>query len=470
MANAHPTGKNIVVCCDGTGNEVTGDLSNVLKLFRIIQKGPDQRVFYHPGVGTIGTEDDWSRRWTQLRAAWGLATGAGLDDNILDAYRYLVETYEEGDRIFLFGFSRGAYTVRALAAFIHMVGLLWPDQANLSDYALTTYKRTGWRLERREELNGPKSGAQGASAVADGSATQHGDPFRAAWDFGRITSARHVSIHFVGVWDTVASMIARRPDRLGIPTLRTLPYTRKNPSVRAFRHAIALDERRRMFRLNRWAPDQDFVVDPFSKPPTKVKQDSRQVWFSGVHADVGGGYAESQSGLAKIPLEWMIQEALPHGLLINTERYDRLVLGKPEPDGSRKYVEPAATAQLHTSLKGFWRLLEILPKSTRWREWHKWSLLGFYLPLGEPRVIQDGEAVHKSVGKRLAADTVRPPYVAINLTLRGTPPPESRWAPWMRRVALLLLVLVLVASFCGLHGAWRRHHPHLHDGIGCLEE
>lgn len=470
MANAHPTGKNIVVCCDGTGNEVTGDLSNVLKLFRIIKKGPDQRVFYDPGVGTIGTEDGWSRRRTQLRAAWGLATGAGHDENILDAYRYLVETYEEGDRIFLFGFSRGAYTARALAGFIHMVGLLRPDQANLSNYALTTYKRTGWREETGGKQKGTKSAAGVASTVADGSVTQHGNPFRAAWDFGRITNARHVPIHFVGVWDTVASMIARRPDFLGIPTLRTLPYTRKNPSVRSFRHAIALDERRRMFRLNRWAPDQDFVVDPFSKPPVKVRQDSRQVWFAGVHADVGGGYAECESGLAKIPLEWMIQEALPHGLLINSDRYDRLVLGEQEPDGTSKYVEPAAKAQLHKSLKGFWRLLEILPKSTRWREWRKWSLLGFYLPLGEPRVIQDGEAVHISVGERLASARVRPPYAAINLILTGASPPESRWAPWMRRVASLLLVLALVAGFCALHGAWPRHHSHAHDGIRCSEE
>ena len=143
--------RNIVICCDGTGNEVTGDLSNVLKLFRIADKNAKQIVYYDPGVGTIGTESAWQRRKAQLRAVWGLATGAGLDENILDAYRFLIEHYRNGDRVFLFGFSRGAYTVRALAAFLNMVGLLYPNQINLADYALTTYKRAGWRKEKAAE-------------------------------------------------------------------------------------------------------------------------------------------------------------------------------------------------------------------------------------------------------------------------------------------------------------------------------
>ncbi len=151
-----------------------------------------------------------------------MATGAGLDDNILRAYRYLCENYRKGDRIFMFGFSRGAYTVRALAGMIHMVGLLRVDQINLAGFALNAYKHAA----ERENLH-------------------------VAWDFARVMRSRTVSIHFVGVWDTVASMIVPRPDRFYIPSLRMLPYTRVNPNVRAFRHAMAIDERRRMFRLNR---------------------------------------------------------------------------------------------------------------------------------------------------------------------------------------------------------------------------
>jgi uncharacterized protein (DUF2235 family) len=226
---------------------------------------------------------------------FGLATGAGLDDNIIDAYRFLAEVWEPGDRIFLFGFSRGAYTVRALAGFIHMVGLIRPEQINIADYALTAYKR--------------------ASAQKK---------FQIAWDFGRVTAARRVTIHFVGVWDTVASMIVPRPDRLYLPSLRTLPYTRTNPSVRVFRHAMAIDEKRRMFRLNKWVDPQPFIADPFIQPPASVPQDIDQLWFAGVHSDVGGGYPEAESGLSKFPLIWMIDEAVKHGLRIDKAMFDHL--------------------------------------------------------------------------------------------------------------------------------------------------
>ena len=121
-------GKNIVICCDGTGNQVEGNLSNVLKLFRILHKNDGQRVYYNPGIGTIGTADPWTRLTQNMKGVFELATGYGLDDEILSAYRFLGENYQKDDRVFLFGFSRGAYTVRALAGFIHMIGLLPPDQ------------------------------------------------------------------------------------------------------------------------------------------------------------------------------------------------------------------------------------------------------------------------------------------------------------------------------------------------------
>src|SRR5262249_9443822 len=154
----------------------------------------------------------------------------------------------DGDSIFLFGFSRGAYTMRVLAGFIHMVGLLPPDQSDVASYALTAYKRSG-----------------------------EGGEFKIAWDFSRVMGGRPVPIKFVGCWDTVASVIVPRPDRLYIPTLQMLPYTRTNPSVMAFRHAMAIDEKRRMFRLNRWIPGQNFVADPFGADWQGVPQDIKQV-------------------------------------------------------------------------------------------------------------------------------------------------------------------------------------------------
>src|SRR6476660_9952001 len=101
--------KNIVICCDGTGNEIEANLSNVLKLFRLVKKNDEQVVFYDPGIGTISTSDGWSRFKSNARAVFCLATGYGLDDNVLDAYHFLIDHYAEGDNVFLFGFSRGAY-------------------------------------------------------------------------------------------------------------------------------------------------------------------------------------------------------------------------------------------------------------------------------------------------------------------------------------------------------------------------
>jgi uncharacterized protein (DUF2235 family) len=110
-------------------------VSNVLKLYRIVQKTDLQRVYYNPGVGTIGQQNAWQRFKQQARGVFGLATGYGPNDDALSAYRFLCETYEKGDKVWLFGFSRGAYTVRTLAAFVHVIGVLRPDQLNLATYA-----------------------------------------------------------------------------------------------------------------------------------------------------------------------------------------------------------------------------------------------------------------------------------------------------------------------------------------------
>lgn len=390
--------KNIIICCDGTGNEIEANLSNVLKLFRTIKRTDSQIVFYDPGIGTLSSSDAWSRLKHKAKAVFGLITGHGLDQNILDAYRFLMENYEDGDRIYMFGFSRGAYTVRALGGFLRLVGLLNREQANLCDYALTAYKRAAEK-----------------------------DDFQIAWRFQRITSARRIPIKFVGVWDTVSSVLVPRPDRFFIPSMQKLPYTATNSFVAVFRHAMAIDERRRMFRVNRWTDPQEFQPNPFDKSGDPLAQDIRQVWFAGVHSDVGGGYPEDQSGLAKYALQWMLDEAKEHGLQISTRMYNHLVLGHDREGGSRSYVKPDAAAKAHNSMSIGWFLLELFPKRVKWREWKKrWSLLGLYLPLSEPRHIENGARIHRSVLERI--DRV-PDYKPVNLPENfKTEPPETTTA------------------------------------------
>jgi uncharacterized protein (DUF2235 family) len=399
-------GKNIVICCDGTGNQIDGNLSNVLKLFRILHKNERQRVYYNPGIGTIGTDDPWTKLSQDAKGVFELATGYGLDDEILGAYRFLAENYEKGDRVFLFGFSRGSYTVRALAGFIHMIGLLPPDQLNIANYGLSTYKKVGEQND-----------------------------FQDAWQFGHVTGARSISIDFIGVWDTVASMIVPRWDRgIPIPTLQMLPYTRTNPSVKVFRQAKALDERRRMFRLNRWTEPQKFIANPFDKTASAVDQDIKQVWFAGVHADVGGGYPEAESGLSKFPLNWMIDEAVKYGIEIDTRMRNHLALGHNDPGLRGTFVTPDPCAKLHVSLTAAWWPLEWLPKRTKYEEW-QWrrKLDGFYLPDAEPRPLklidlytkteieQTVPRIHQSVFDRIDAMS---DYRPVNLV------PDHVVEPW----------------------------------------
>ena len=363
--------KNIVICCDGTGNEFSDHNSNVVKLYgTLIIDGKSQIGYYHPGVGTLGAPSarNWlSKTWSMLM---GLAFGAGLLDNVGDAYRYLMETYETGDHVYIFGFSRGAYTARALAGVLHMFGLLYPGNDGLIPYVLRMYARRTRNA----------AGMTHTFSVADG--------FKS-------TFCRDVKLHMVGVWDTVSSVgYVWDPVRL--------PYTGQNPDMKNGRHAISVDERRCYFRNNLWGA---------ALPGQSIKQ----VWFAGVHSDVGGSYPEAESGLAKIALEWMLCEAISLGLLVDPARAD-YILGRkaatssaltvPAPPAPTLPTPPAPAppdprAMVHNSLTTGWWVVEFLPhkyydlaeKRAKWR-----------IPLGAARTIPDGSVLHASVKQKIAVD------------------------------------------------------------------
>jgi uncharacterized protein (DUF2235 family) len=404
--------KNIVICCDGTGNEISENISNVLKLYRCARKtgksDPPQLVFYDPGVGTLARPDPWRKLWQDTMAVLGFATGYGLDDNVLAAYEFLVRNYEDGDDIFLFGFSRGAYTVRVLAGFIHKVGLLRPEQSNLTGPGLTAYKQLSASDEQQDDAVRRSAGAAGE----DGPGPVTKDD-RAA-QFARIVSSKWPTIKFIGVWDTVASVIVPRPDRLYLPSLQVLGYTRHTPSVKIFRQAIAIDERRRMFRLDPWREPQTFTKNRFSKTNNEEPQDSQQVWFVGVHSDIGGGRPEADSGLSKFALIWMIEEAVKFGLTVNRQTVNQLAWGRQRKGSPFHYVAPNFWQDPYNSLTPLWRILEYIPKADKYKQWpSRKSYLGHYIPDGEPRPMPDNAFVHESVVKRMAAiETYRPVNLA----------------------------------------------------------
>ena len=276
--------KNIVICCDGTGNEYGRSNTNVVETYMLATKDDRQVVYYDPGVGTGGWE--YHEEDGSLRSLSDQATGYGLQKNVEDAYRYLMGCYEGGDRVYLFGFSRGAFTVRSLAGMLYKCGLLRADANNLVEYASKVY-------------NTPDN-----DDLARG--------FRDA--FGRACR-----VHVIGVWDTVAS--------LALTAGKRFHDARLNPEVRCGFHALAIDEKRKDFLPYLW--DEDNV---------REGQSIEQVWFAGVHSDVGGSYAER--GLSNIALQWMLDKAMRQGLRVD---HIRLKEYQPDPHG-----------KLHQSFTGFW--------------------------------------------------------------------------------------------------------------------
>lgn len=402
--------KNIVILFDGTSNEISADRTNILRLFGVLNRTENQIVYYDPGVGTFGAANAWSNAYRKTVEIWGLATGWGLDQNVKDAYRFIVENYDhgpldgygkstgEGDRLYIFGFSRGAYSARVLAGFIHALGLMSTFHLNLIDYAYNTYKGIS-QSEQQDDT---------PLAVAD----QHApSAFATMRLYERTLKTFRPPIKLLGLFDTVSSVITSGK---WFPQLETLPFTRHNPSVECMRQALAIDERRTMFNPLPWALDQPYWGGPF-RPPVERQQNAKEVWFSGVHGDVGGGYPEKQSAAVKIPLAWMIAETRPFGLDYNTETVDEIVLGEKP---GKSYVRLDSLGELHDSMNFAWRVLEYLPRrvpETSWRR--RRNPRGYYLPMADRRLIPEGATVHQSVLDRRERASPDAPYAPPNLPI-----------------------------------------------------
>ena len=398
---APPVTKRIYVCCDGTGNEFAAKdsldgNSNVVKFYTALNLDRDNVGYYHPGVGTLGdpTKNGLARKWSMIA---GLAFGQGFRDNVLDAYRYLMQHYAAGDKVFIFGFSRGAYTARALAGLLHGYGLLCRGNEGHIPYAWRMYTA---KVASEKELNAH-------SIETD---TSFRDTF----------SHRAFSIQFLGLWDTVSSVG-------WISTPMRLLDMAENSTIQRGRHAISIDERRCFYQDNLWgnAVAVDVPVIWQGKAEAKdflERQDLLQVWFPGVHSDVGGSYPQLLSGLANETLEWMIGEAREAGAIFDESRV-RMVLGEPkkgEPTALTAVLAPLyekpKSSMLHKSLHTYWWLLEVLP--------HRYydkddSSVTMRIPLGAYRKIPNGAIVHTSVKERLETD---PCYRPKNITAEELTP------------------------------------------------
>jgi uncharacterized protein (DUF2235 family) len=338
-------------------------------------KDDRQLVWYDPGVGTFGSEGAWSRLKRKGSEVWGLMTGWGLDANVKEAYRFLVENYDNGgkdgerDTIAIFGFSRGAYTATVLAGFINAVGLLQSRNLNLLDYAYRAYKRIG-------EDGGEKA-------------------FAEVRLFERILRPDRPPIRFLGLFDSVASVI--ESGRSG-PRLKSHAFTRNNPSVETVIHAVAIDEKRTMFRPQLWGTQLQYFGGPFNNG-NAVAQDVHETWFAGAHGDVGGGYPEAESALCKVPLVWMIDHAKRCGLRFRTRSINSLVLGKHK---NNDYVAPDPLGTVHDTMTPGWWGLEFVPRRKPEHS-RRPSVFGISIPVFERRHIPEGADIHPSVKARKAS-------------------------------------------------------------------
>lgn len=260
--------KNIVIFSDGTGQEGgKGANTNIYKLFNMIEDRTSQQIsFYDRGLGT---------GWRKLT---GNVAGMGISKNIMECYTFIFENYVAGDQIYLFGFSRGAATVRSLTSFIHYFGIMPKSRPELIEKAYKIYK-TGDETKRKIK-------------AAEFVSTHH-----TMW----------TRIKFLGCYDTVAALgIPIKPLSAALNEIPGFQHTfqnfKLNETVENAYQALAIDDERKTFHPILWDAD----VLPY--------QTIKQVWFCGMHTDVGGGYEEQE--LSDIPFVWMKKQAVNNGLRI----------------------------------------------------------------------------------------------------------------------------------------------------------
>ncbi|MEO8906626.1 MAG: DUF2235 domain-containing protein [Microbacteriaceae bacterium] len=336
--------RNLVVCLDGTGGQLRAKgNTNVLLLYKLLDHSDPtaQVAYYDPGVGTFAAAGAWTPAARALSRIQGLAFGSGLRQNLGEAYTWLMQNWVPGDRIFVFGFSRGAYTARALVGMLRAVGLMRPGSENLVPYTVASYARRG----------GEKAIDWAEVHLTSEVFAQH------------VGSASTVPVEYLGIWDTVkAAGFLRWEIRW--------PYTRAVPNARRIRHAVSIDEKR--------APFKEYLVD------ARADASLEEVWFAGVHSDVGGTFVDREPTappprpgvktpdprLSTIPLKWIIEGAIAEGLIV-----------RPRAVSAACAVSVAdAMARLHK------------------RGW-AWLLLGT-----RNRRIPAGASVHSSVRARAAGD------------------------------------------------------------------
>ena len=319
--------KRIVICCDGTDQTFGFIQTNVVRLYGVLdRRNPDEQIdFYQPGVGTMPAEGALTAIGRTFTRWAGSMAGYGLLNVVAKGYAFIADHYGPDTQIYLIGFSRGALAARLIAGLLRRFGVLRPGAKNLLPYALELYEQhytlIGDEAERRRT-------------------EQMHDQFRRLF-----CMPDSVRIRFLGVWDTVKAF--------GIFNPRSFPHIRHNNSVDIVRHALSLDERRRSFMFTSWCGLDGFIE---AGPPPG--QNVQEVWFAGVHADVGGGYPEDEAGLSWHAFRWMLGEARLAGMKLDGDAIADLF----ERAKRSAEVDRQKFSRRHESRTLRWQLLDSLPR------------------------------------------------------------------------------------------------------------
>ncbi|KAK7203148.1 hypothetical protein BZA70DRAFT_283984 [Myxozyma melibiosi] len=406
-------GKDIVLCFDGTASRFGHSRpSNVLKLYQMLSRDSEQINYYQPGIGTyIGSESDdsISSKYRSFLLALDSVIAYSFDDHIIAGYRFLLRYFSAGDRIWLFGFSRGAFTARVLASLVSCVGILDRGGEELVPCA--------WEIYKNWEAHGtPEDPRCRATALVN--------------DFKRSFASQMPDVYFLGLWDSI--------DSVGLLRNRNFLKSARAATLH-LRHALSIDERRSTFRhssiatLNHkssrhsednsgyWFPTED-----------ENENDVVERWFPGNHGDVGGGCwpREDERGLpqlADVSLLWMVYEARALGLSFADDAIAALS-SRSSSTSTRDIIAAKAHDMLSftrdkgkgraTALK--WWAIELLPwpyvvVQRDGRQQRKWAP-----NLGRRRKIPGNATMHWAVKVKTEGDAgYRPRNVPASVRFEG---------------------------------------------------
>lgn len=303
--------RNLVVCLDGTGGQLRAKgNSNVLLLYKLLDHSDStkQIAYYDPGVGTFSAAGAWTPFARAISRFNGLVFGSGLRQNLGEAYTWMMQNWVPGDRIFIFGFSRGAYTARALVGSLRAVGIMRQGSENLIPYLISTYARRGG--EKKIDWDQVHLTSEVFAQDIQGKTT--------------------VEVKYLGLWDSVKAAGFLRWEI-------HWPYTQELPNAQRIRHAVSIHEKR--------APYKESLIE------ARADGSLEEVWFAGVHSDVGGTFEDKTSAdqivhggrntpgprLSNITLKWILQGAVTEGLLVRSRAVSYAC----------KFSEDDAVAKLH---------------------------------------------------------------------------------------------------------------------------